>query len=44
MLQRKTQFWVFIKPWRPKVLCQFEIIINVLDIHLNTYVMGLQPL
>ena len=35
---------IMYKSWRTKGLFQFEIIMNVFLIHLNTYVMGLRPL
>ena len=31
------------EPWRPKVIFQFEIIVNVFSLYMNTYVMGLRP-
>ena len=31
-------------PWRLKICFQFEIIINVLGLHLNPHIIGLRPL
>ena len=39
----KEQF-LYKKPWRPKGLFQFDIIIQFFPINLNTYIMSLRQL